>query len=186
MDNRRPGPYIALDCGLFRNQKLESLSAKAQLLYIASLCHAGDELTDGHVSTAACRRLLHYVRASSKHVGELRAAKLWKGDGPWEINDYLEWNSSRESVLGKRAAGARRVAEHRERKRQEAPSSNGRSNALRNAPIEVEVEQKQVLDLPTSTPDVPDLAAETGVTVQDMTPVSEHAARLLERLRAQT
>lgn len=188
---RRPGPFVAVDTGLGRNPKIERIGAVAFRLYIVALCHCGDELTDGHVSTAAMRRLQVEARAGSRAIGELRAAGLLEGHGPWKIPDYLEWNRSREQVKDARAAGAERVRAHRERRRLERPNTpqrNGPSNPLRNGPIEVEVEQEKVLGS-TPTPHHDPGSSEQPatlqpVTTQDTTSLAKSAAELLERLRA--
>lgn len=187
---RRPGPWIALDCGIFRHRKLENLNARSALLWIALLCHCGDELTDGHVSTAAMRRLLIEVRASSRHVGELRAAGLLEGHGPWEIPAYLEWNPPRDHVQAKRDAGAARVRAHRARRRLELEHSNALPSDRCNATKEVEVDIEGVSTRgsePTPNPATsghPDTLHD--MTDHDTTSLAQSAAALLEHLRRQT
>ena len=188
---RRPGPWIALDCGLFRHRKLENLDARSALLWIAALLHCGDELTDGHVSTAAMRRLHVETRSSSRHTGLLVAAGLLEGDGPWNIPGYLDWNPPREHVELKRAQGAERTRQHRAKRRAQDPERNAARNALHqdagNAfPLAQEVErEREELDLGSTPGESPGAVSDPPATVQEMASLAASAAQLLDRLRRQ-
>ncbi len=107
-------PWIAIDTAILRNPKLEAVSAKAVLLFIAFLCHCGDELTDGHVRKGSLPRLLAEAGATRRHLGELeRVGLVVRCDDGWRVPGYLDWNPSRAWWVRKRERDARRQREWR-------------------------------------------------------------------------
>lgn len=189
---RRDGPWVAVDCGLFRHRKVEGLSAQAFRLLIALWCHCGDELTDGHVSTRAMRRLRVEARSPASALQELYDAGLLEGHGPWEVPGYLDWNPPRAHVEARRAATRDRVARHRAHKR----TGNGPGNGVTNAVSNTTDVQKYVRERVGSTGPPPGSQSRPGATTRperttgqpdtlDTMQLAASAHELLARLRAQ-
>lgn len=111
----RDGPWIALDTALLRNAKIASLTAPAFRLFIAGLCHAGDELTDGVVGLGALRVVKAQASATAAHMRELLEAGLWAElpDGGYVAPGYLDWNPPRAWLALRRERDARRQREWR-------------------------------------------------------------------------
>lgn len=95
-----------------------SLSAVGVWTLAGSWC--ASHLTDGYIPADA----LHMVcrRNTSKPVQELVDRCLWTpaGDG-WQFVDWLQWQKSRETIEGKRAATRARQEAWRQRQRQTDP-----------------------------------------------------------------
>lgn len=107
--------WVKLDDGFPNNPKVEQLSDKAKLLYVAGLCYCGRNLTDGVLTAAkAVKVVLAEVRATRRHVTELHEAGLWDrlADG-WMVHDYLDHNPSREKVMDERRKARDRMANRR-------------------------------------------------------------------------
>jgi hypothetical protein len=103
--------WIKLDDGFTTHPKIVGLSDKAFRAYVDSLCYSGRHLTDGFVPVAALSA------ASKKARPELEAAGLWHPDDAGiRINDFLEYNRSREVVEEERkrkSEGGKRGAQAR-------------------------------------------------------------------------
>ncbi|HEX9640050.1 MAG TPA: hypothetical protein VGB13_01910 [Candidatus Krumholzibacteria bacterium] len=103
--------WIKLDDGFAEHPKVIGLSDRAFRLHVAALCYVARNETDGHLPLSVPRVL--GVRTNPRLLGELLAAGLWKdnGVGGWVINDYLDYNPSREEAALRRerarAAGQR-------------------------------------------------------------------------------
>ena len=97
-------PWVKLDDNFPSNDKVLSVGADAFRLYVEGLCHCARNLTDGVVTAHALRRLWEPSSAA-----ELVTARLWTAsDDGYEINDYLEFNPSREQVEAQREAARER------------------------------------------------------------------------------
>lgn len=102
--------WVRLDDNIFDNPKIVEVSPLARLLHLAGICYSAAQLTDGFVGRKVINRVHLQAGSNNRHVAELVAARLWhEQTGGWFINDYLEYNPSRETVLDgrakKRAAG---------------------------------------------------------------------------------
>ena len=90
-------PWVRLDTGWPRNFKTLTLieSAKgrsALIVWIASLCYAGEQGTNGFVPRGA----LPYLHAGKPDVEQLVEVGLWhpvNGIG-WQINDWSDYQPS--------------------------------------------------------------------------------------------
>lgn len=84
--------WVKIDDMLNQNKKVRSLSLAARWTYIASICRAGNTLSDGEILAVD----LSLVDGNSKIAKELEEAALWEPrSGGWYIHDYLVYNRSR-------------------------------------------------------------------------------------------
>lgn len=120
---RKPGQWAAIDCGLLRNFKVKVLRNPAQrLLYLASILHVADELTDGYISEEALPQLLLEAGCGNRsHVKYLVKAGLWIPDKHkgWWVRDYLDYNPPKTYWEARREANRTKQADLRERQRAE-------------------------------------------------------------------
>lgn len=117
--------WIRIDDRFFHHRKILDLSKDAKLLFLAGLCHCGEQMTDGFISAGAARVVAATVGAKSSATKELVDCGLWhkRADG-FDVHDYLEYQTSAAEIREKRQETADRVKKWREKK--------GR-NASRNA-----------------------------------------------------
>ena len=191
----RDGPWIALDCGALRDPRVRPLGAAAKLLYIAGLCHCGDELTDGLIEPHALAGLYRETGARSRDVAALVAAGLWepleprtshdlattsprtshRGRHAYRVRNYLKWNPSRAEWEKRRADNAKRQAAYRERQENESnaspPAKDEPRNASRNPSDERETKEKEQAQAPT------------GKRAERAGPLEDHLRSQLERLQ---
>ncbi len=107
--------WVKLDDGFFTNPKVLGVSLAGKLYHLAALTYCARELTDGLVQPAALNLIggMAGTSAPNRLVDELVVARLWFcTEGGFQINDYLTYNPSRESVLKERAAARERMAKH--------------------------------------------------------------------------
>lgn len=114
--------WIKLADNTTRHPKVSRLSDKAFRFWIASLCYAGEFLTDGVVPVTF---LLTVKRAIQD---EILDAGLWevRPDGAIAIHDYLEHQRNKATVQQQRDRNKERQHRHRN------GVTNGVSNAHRN------------------------------------------------------
>lgn len=144
---RRDGPYAAISCGMFRHRKFLKISPLARLLHIAAICYCADELTDGHIEPEALGHLYLDAGANKKHLHELENIGLWKGHGPWQIHDYLDWNPSKAWWDERRRRDREKKAAQR-RKQQMSPGDTPEDSpgeSAEESPTEKRREEKREL-----------------------------------------
>lgn len=135
--------WVKLDDGFPNSPKVDRLSDKAKLLYVAGLCYCGRNLTDGVLTTGkAVKIVLAEVGAKPRHVTELHEAGLWDRmvDG-WLVHDYLDYNPSREKVLEERRKARDRMAQRRgssERSGEHTGERSGVRSASPSRPVKEE------------------------------------------------
>jgi hypothetical protein len=96
--------WVRLDDNIFDNPKIVDVSPVARLLHLAGICYSARHLTDGFIGGKVIDRVHLHAGSSPKHVAELVAARLWHEEpGGWFINDYLEYNPSKQAVLDQRS-----------------------------------------------------------------------------------
>ncbi len=102
--------WVKLDDGFFRNPKVTAVQPLARCLYVASLCHCADVLSDGEVYKRDLKQLHFQAGSTPKHVQQLVESGLWieHGESFW-IPDFLAYNPSRDQVLKTRKAGLLRA-----------------------------------------------------------------------------
>lgn len=115
--------YAQMHDGFFRNTKVKRAGNMAGWMWVASIGHANENLTDGFIPIEALNELSELdSKPRLKLAAKLVEVGLWeKVDGGWMIHDFLKWNFTREQVLAKRAANLARVNKHR--------AGNGDGNA---------------------------------------------------------
>lgn len=110
--------WVRIDDGFFRNRKVVGLSNNAKILFIAGLCDANDQLTDGFIDKAAAKALTRALSVTGKAVTELVEAGLWhKSEAGYEIHDYLEYQTPASQVRAERAKAKERMQRVRARRR---------------------------------------------------------------------
>lgn len=109
--------WVKVSDSLPRLPEFRAIGKDAKLLYVASLCHTSDNLTDGHVQSIDLPLIAAMVGVAPKAHAGLVDAGLWRvsGDG-WEVvqpgfSKQSEWRRSREQrdrVRAQRAAAGRK------------------------------------------------------------------------------
>jgi hypothetical protein len=99
--------WIKLDDQFFTHPKIVDLSKDAKLLYLAALTYCGAHLTDGGLTRGALRVVAATVDVPPETAEVLLAAGLWSAaaDGV-QINNYLQYQPSRENALALKEARA--------------------------------------------------------------------------------
>lgn len=109
--------WIKLDDQFTTNDKVMAAGKDGRELYISALCHCGKNLTDGFIAESTARQLAAIVEVYdwASAVSRLLEVGLWSTtDGGYLVNDYLEYNPSRDDVESRRAARAERQAKWRD------------------------------------------------------------------------
>ena len=117
-------PWAKLDDRFLTNPKVRSAGRDGLHLHIGAIVYAAGELTDGFIPETSLDLI-----ASTVFVDKFRAAAevlvnvgLWEMcESGWRIHDYLEYNPSRERILGEREAAKGRMQAVRANK----PRSSG-------------------------------------------------------------
>jgi hypothetical protein len=101
--------WIKLNDNTTRHPKVCKLSDKAFRFWIASLCYAGEFLTDGSLPVA------FLVTVKRTLQDEILDAGLWKvrSDGTIEIHDYLHHQARKEDVEDTKARNRDKAAKYR-------------------------------------------------------------------------
>ena len=106
--------WVRLDVEYFTNPKMARAGKDGRLLHLASLCHAGAHLTDGHITTEIVPALCKLAGVKPLTVPRLVQVGLWVpvSDG-YLIHDYLGMQDSRLKVESRRKSTAERLAKWR-------------------------------------------------------------------------
>lgn len=153
----------------FRHPRTVAAGRDARDLFLVSLTHCNEHLTDGFVAAGYLRRL-----AADAEIDDARAAAdrlvavgYWEEcDGGWMVHDFLDYNPSRAEVLAEREKAAIR------KERWKNGARNGVRNAVPNgegtgSPVPVPVPDKE-----TTSSSPPSARIETP---HDPTPNEEEA-----------
>lgn len=135
--------WVRIESGFLRHRKIIDLPVNAKMLFLAGLCYAAENGTDGFVSHSALRIISAEIRVAPRYAADLHRAGLWhkQADG-WDIHDYLVYQPSAEQERQRRQVTADRVKSWREKKsrRRNAVTSpvtadvgNGVTDGVRNA-----------------------------------------------------
>lgn len=109
--------WVRLDDGFFRHPKSLQIGKDGRALYLAGLCWASANLTDGHIPTAALSTILQDAQTPRAAVDRLVAHGMWHPTGGgWEIHNYLDRNRSKAAVELERKKWAERQSRHRSRR----------------------------------------------------------------------
>ncbi len=102
--------WVRIDDQFFNHHKVMELTNQAKLLFVASLCHANAQLTDGFVSGGAARALAGSLGIPTKASKELVDAGFWhKQEAGYSIHDYLEYQLSAKQIRVERDKAKERM-----------------------------------------------------------------------------
>lgn len=94
--------WIRMDDGFAEHPKVLKVSDRAFRLHVGALCYCARRLTDGHLPAEVIRTLLQV--GATKAAAELVEVGLWHLDnGGYKVNDYLDFNPSKNEVEERRA-----------------------------------------------------------------------------------
>lgn len=109
--------WAKLDDGFFDHPKARAAGKDGRELFLAALCHAARNLTDGWIAETD----LPLLAAKAEVAGQRTARRLvevgwWhQVDGGWVIHDYHAFNPRRADVEARRDAERRKKARQRSR-----------------------------------------------------------------------
>lgn len=114
--------WLKIDDQFPENDSVADLTDRAFRLHVIALCYCARNLTDGVLDKRAVRvagAVLTAARAN-RWVKELEDAGLWipRGDGAYEVKNYLEYNPTAEEAKEDRAKARQRMRELRKRRRE--------------------------------------------------------------------
>jgi hypothetical protein len=203
--------WVKLDDTFADHPKVDALLEQDELrglaaigLYALALSRCGQQLTDGHISTRALRRL------APEHATELAEALGTHGlldgaDGGYQVHDYLDHQPSRAEVLERRRRDAERKAEARaagtvqaaskrtsERTTPDVPAESERTTSHVRPDVRAESDAPSVLPDPTrpdpkqqinspGTTSVGDRASASGKRTTS-TSISEEQVKLADKV----
>jgi len=143
--------WVKLDDGFFTHPKAVAAGKDGRELYLAGLCYASANLTDGFIPTAAVAIVAAMAGVKVSVAARLVDIGLWKPEGDaYAIHDYAEHQRTRAQVLSERNAARTRKQRFMERQRNGVP--NGRENGVRNGgrtTVEVEKDLLTFSEPPT-------------------------------------
>ncbi len=93
--------WTRIDDKFLNNIKIQKAGALGMALYLAGLIHCNSNLTDGFIDEDILPMLygLSFQSARNKSVERLVELKLWhKVNGGYEINDFLDFNKSKNEI----------------------------------------------------------------------------------------
>lgn len=125
-------PWVKLDDAFFTDEAAMAAGPDGRLLFLAGLCHASRNLTDGSIDKRALPSIAALAGADIAAADTLVDLGLWVDDGPsYRAPRYLDFNPSAETVRANRDAAAKRMAAKR--------SDEVRANTGRSSPTPVPV-----------------------------------------------
>lgn len=133
--------WIKIDAGFFRHPKAIRAGRDGRILFIASVCYAGDGLTDGFVPEGALALLAAEtgITKPKEAANQLVDSGLWEVvEGGFQVHDYLEYNTASGKVQAERDAAKERMK--RRRSENVRPNNPRSSENVRIPETEVEIE----------------------------------------------
>jgi hypothetical protein len=117
-------PWARLDDRINLDAKILALSDPAHRMWTCGLAYCSFNLTDGFIPEHAIHafgvRALNKAKVACELCTPTVAGKkaLWsKVDDGYRVNDYLDWNDSKETVQAARKKAKDRLDKHRSKKR---------------------------------------------------------------------
>lgn len=106
--------WVRLDDGFVDHPKVADLSDGAFRFHVAALCYCARNLTDGRLDSRAIKIVAAACNTRPfKRVTELSNAGIWFKDdteqGVFLINDYTDYNPTKEQVTAERKQAAERM-----------------------------------------------------------------------------
>lgn len=106
-------PWVRLDDGFPEHRKALAAGNDACWLFVAALCYAGRNLTDGFIPDAQVDRLTGQRGARKLADRLVEVGLLDAVDGGFQIHDYSDYQPTKEQVTKTRTGTAERVRKHR-------------------------------------------------------------------------
>lgn len=104
-------PWVKLDDAFFTNEAAMAAGPDGRLLFLAGLCHASRNLTDGAIDKRALPSIAALAGADPATADTLVELGLWVDEGSnYRAPNFLTFNPSREQVLAQREVAKRRSA----------------------------------------------------------------------------
>lgn len=181
--------WVRFDDGFFRHPKVVAAGRDARDVFMASVCYANANLTDGFIPEGALRMIAADagINSHTKAVKSLLSNRLWfVTDGGYQIHDYLDYQVSAASVTASQSSNRKRQQEWRNKNRN--AKDNGQRNGVTNSPvtdtdknIDINTTSDEVVTPrpPKAKPAKPDL---TEPTAPNGTAGGEHPFALLESM----
>jgi hypothetical protein len=140
-------PWGRLDDKFYSHPKILAVGLAPAGLYSIGLSYSAAQLTDGHIPVSAVTNFTGWKSAARRLV----EGHLWEvAEGGWRVHDYLDWNPSREQVLGERQAAA-----VRKRASKQQPESGRIPATPEGARTPVSTPLHATPDVPNGTPWTP-------------------------------
>lgn len=119
-------PWVKIDDAIFTNEAVMASGADGRLLFIAGLCHASRNLTDGAIDKRVLPGIAALVGADPAVADLLVELGLWVDEGSkYRAPHYLDFNPSAEQVRADREAAKKRM---NARRSSEVRPNNARSS----------------------------------------------------------
>jgi hypothetical protein len=119
-------PWVKIDDAFFTDEAVMAAGADGRLLFIAGLCHASRNLTDGAIKKAALPAIAALAGADPAAADLLVELGLWVEEGPiYRAPRYLDFNPPAEKVRAEREQAKKRMAARRSGEVQ--PNTDGSS-----------------------------------------------------------
>lgn len=107
-------PWVKIDDAIFTNEAVMASGVDGRLLFLAGLCHASRNLTDGAIDKRVLPGIAALVGADPAVADLLVELGLWVEEGSkYRAPHYLDFNPSAEQVRAERAAAKKRMAARR-------------------------------------------------------------------------
>lgn len=113
-------PWVRIDDQFAIHRKVETLSDPAFRLHVSALCWCNRNLTDGAIPKEELEVVApRTMKRPEKFAAELVERGLWIETPPlgWVINDYLEFQESKDQIEERKRKTAERQARWREARR---------------------------------------------------------------------
>lgn len=107
-------PWVKLDDAFFTDEAAMAAGPEGRLLFIAGLCHASRNLTDGAIDKRALPSVAMLAGANPETATLLVDLGLWVDEGAsYRAPRYLDFNPSRKKVLEDRELARQRMSVRR-------------------------------------------------------------------------
>lgn len=183
-------PWVRFDDQFTIHRKIARLSDAAFRLHVAAIFWSSRNLTDGYVSVEDLKDLNSKSRSPSKFVAELVSRGLWHPAGEkcgsetcsaptsdgWVIHDYLGFQFSKDRVIKRRDADAKRQQKLREN-RQGNGVSNGVTHGGSNG-----VSHRRSHSVPTRPDPIPPSPPSRTAPLAGLGLTAEEERRVLETI----
>jgi hypothetical protein len=121
--------WVRLDDGFAEDPVIANLSNDAFALWVSGIAYCNRRLTDGFIPLQVGYGQLRYCDGNAATFArELEECGRWiREQGGWRIHHYLDWQRSKETILGERESTKERVYRFR------SSDDNGVQNDVSNA-----------------------------------------------------